>query len=123
MAKQSNSGLGGGWGGAVMNILFIVFSISVVFGVFLIAVVDVGNTISGLSYYCVGTPCTGANQISQTIGTTTATPYTTYQGLVSYLVTLAQFVGIIILLAIVGVLIYVLGSGVFGFLTGNGNGR
>ena len=107
MAKQ-NAGMGGGWGAAVMNILFIVFSISVVFGVFLIAVVQVGNTLQGT---------TG----SQTdIGNSSQSAYQTYENLVSYLVTLAQFVGIIILLAIVGVLIYVLGSGVFGFLTGGG---
>ncbi len=108
MAKASN---GGGWAGATLNTIYTVFALAVIFGVFLIAVIQVGNVLQNTS---------GSNT---TIGTTGQTPYQVFTTLVGYLVTLAQFVGIIVLLVIVGLLIYVLGTGVLSAMGVGGGGK
>ena len=88
--------LSGGWSGAVLRTLVSVFVIAIVFGVFLDATVVTNNTLSN-------TP--GANVA---IGTTGQTAISVYQTLVGYLVTLANFVGIIILLVIIMIVILVI---------------
>ena len=104
---QAVGALGGGWGGAVLNILFTVFMIAIVFGVLLDAVVVTNTTLAGT---------TGSNVA---IGTTGSTPISVFVSLISYIVTLANFVGIIILLAIIAVVILVL---YFFFRPGGGMG-
>jgi hypothetical protein len=88
--------LGGGWAGSVLRTLVSVFVIAIVFGVFLDATVITNNTLSN-------TP--GANT---DIGTTGQTAISVFQTLISYLVTLANFVGIIILLVIIMIVILVI---------------
>ena len=88
--------LGGGWAGAVLRTLVSVFVIAIVFGVFLDATVITSNTLAS-------TP--GANTV---IGGTGQTALSVFQTLVGYLVTLANFVGIIILLVIIMIVILVI---------------
>ena len=95
-----------GWADQVLEILFAVFIIAIVFGVLLDAVVVTNTTLS---------TTTGANI---PIGTTSSTAISVYGSLVGYLVTLANFVGIIILLAIIVVVISVL----YYFFGGNKGG-
>ena len=94
--QQYGGFLGGGWAGAVLRTLVSVFVIAIVFGVFLDATVITNNTLAN-------TP--GAN--SQ-IGTTGSNALGVYQTLIGCLVTLANFVGIIILLVIIMIVILVI---------------
>lgn len=88
--------LSGGWSGSVLRTLVSIFVIAIVFGVFLDATVVTQNTLAT-------TP--GANNV---IGNTGQTAIGVFQTLVGYLVTLANFVGIIILLVIIMIVILVI---------------
>ena len=96
MANGPTAGRARGWGDQVLDILFTVFIIAIVFGVLLIAVTVTNNTLS---------QTTGANV---NIGSSGQNAITVFGSLVGYLVTLSNFVGIIILLAIIVVVIGVL---------------
>ncbi|MGC8572331.1 MAG: hypothetical protein ACP5LH_03585 [Candidatus Micrarchaeia archaeon] len=110
MQPSSSGGMmSSGWSGAVLNTLFAVFVIAIVFGVFLIAAVITGNTLSTTA---------GANNV---IGNTNQTPISVFQTLLSYLVTLANFVGIIILIVIIMIVIAVVYM-IFRPNNGGGNG-
>jgi hypothetical protein len=100
MAPQQGPGyggfLGGGWAGSVLRTLVSIFVIAIVFGVFLDATVITNNTL-------INTPGASTN-----IGTTGQSAVSVYQTLIGYLVTLANFVGIIILLVIIMIVILVI---------------
>ena len=101
--------MGGGWAGAVLRTLVSIFVIAIVFGVFLDATVITSNTLNNT---------TGANVLIGTTGQSAVTVFTT---LISYLVTLANFVGIIILLVIIMIVILVIYA-LFAPMGGGGGG-